>query len=76
LISRRGFILVLSAPAIVTASNLMPIKQYRPDCILPYKGKQLVDAAFFYAPYVPVDYDDIWLTLSKIHREQERLNVT
>jgi hypothetical protein len=54
LINRRGFILVLSAPAIVTASNLMPIKQYRPDWILPYKGKQLTDAAFYYAPYVPV----------------------
>lgn len=56
MISRRGFITGLFAPVIVPAASLMPVKLFAPDYIITgYKGKQLPDAGFYYAPYVPLE---------------------
>jgi hypothetical protein len=59
-LSRRTFIGGLFAPAVVSATSIMPVKLFDPGYTkLWYKGKQGLDAGIYYAPYIPLERKSI-----------------
>ena len=54
LITRRSLLRgLVAAPAIIAIDRLMPVKVWEDPILTMYRGKAIMDAASYYAPYIP-----------------------